>query len=70
MSIEQQEHEAISESRLPRIINVLVAIVLFFGGIFLMGFAFSQEQYQGVWFVAGLLTSVGGLALAIHRRDA
>ena len=70
MSIEQQEHDAIAQSRLPRIINVLVSVVMFFGGIFLMGFAFSQDQYQGVWFVAGLLTSVGGLALAIHRRDA
>lgn len=44
----------------------IVALVLFVAGMWLTGFAFSLEEWQGLVFVAGILSVSAALAIPVH----
>ena len=48
------------------IIAFIVALALFVGGLFMMGYSFYVEGFQGVVFVGGILVTSLGVALPIH----
>lgn len=48
----------------------IVALVLFLGGMYLFGLAFSLEAFQGLVFTAGILCVSLAMALPIHSRTA
>jgi hypothetical protein len=45
---------------------IVVALVLFLGGMWLLGFSFTLPDWQGLVFVAGILCVALSLALPIH----
>jgi hypothetical protein len=42
------------------------SLVLFVGGLLIMGFAFYVEGFQAIAFLAGILCTCAGIALPIH----
>lgn len=44
----------------------IIALVLFVGGIFLIGISFSVVGLQALVFIAGLLAVAAALALPVH----
>jgi hypothetical protein len=48
------------------IIAFIVALALFVGGLFMMGYSFYVEGFQGIVFVGGILVTSLGVALPIH----
>ncbi|MES1170333.1 MAG: hypothetical protein ABUL47_06580 [Leifsonia sp.] len=48
------------------LVAFLVALVLFIGGLALMGYAFTFEGFEGPTFVAGILAVSAALALPVH----
>jgi hypothetical protein len=48
------------------VVAFLVALVLFLGGLALMGFAFYVEGFQGAVFIAGILAVSASIALPVH----
>ena len=48
------------------VIFFIVALALFVGGLFLFGYSFSVEGYQGAVFIAGILAISASIALPVH----
>ena len=48
------------------ILAFLVALVLFVGGLFLMGYSFDATGYEAAMFLAGVLAVGAALALPVH----
>lgn len=48
------------------VFGFLVSFVLFLGGIYMLGSAFSIEEHQALLFSGGVLVSCIGVALPIH----
>lgn len=48
------------------VFGFLVSFVLFLGGIYMLGSAFSIEEHQAILFIGGVLVSCIGVALPIH----
>jgi len=50
------------------ILSFIFFMILFLGGIWLMGFAQSMEDFQAIVFVAGLLITSLSLAFMMRQR--
>ncbi len=50
------------------ILSFIFFLILFLGGIWLMGFAQSLEDFQAIVFVAGLLITSLSLAFVMRQR--
>jgi len=48
------------------LISYVVAMVLLLGGMFMVGFAFSLEAWQGLVFIGGILLISLALAISPH----
>jgi hypothetical protein len=44
----------------------IIALILFVGGMFLVGISFSLEPIQALVFIVGVLCVAGSLALPVH----
>ncbi|MFS0854587.1 hypothetical protein [Microbacterium sp. 179-I 3D4 NHS] len=51
------------------IISFIFFLILFLGGIYVMGLAQSLEEFQGLVFIAGILLSSLALAFVMRQRD-
>lgn len=50
------------------ILSFIFFLILFLGGIYLMAFAQTAEDYQAILFVAGLLITMLSLAFVMRER--
>ena len=48
------------------IIGFLVSIIIFIGGFFIMGNAFTVPGFEALVFFLGIVTSVIGFAIPVH----
>lgn len=48
----------------------ILCIVMFVGGMILMGLSFSLAPFQALFFILGLLLISGALAIPIHSSQA
>ncbi len=49
-----------------KIIGFVVSLVLFIGGIYVLGLAFALPGYELVTFLGGILLSSIGIAIPVH----